>query len=316
MKQIITKDDRAVSPIIVAILLIIIAVIVVATFYAELGGIKNGSSSGNSKASVSFVEISPYNYVLSVKNITGNISLASVVLQVFNGTYSAKVNLGIGAPLGYLKGLGATTSTISTNNVTYNINKGGSKYLSLTTSIALKNTKKSGTNKWGNVTITSIILINISTSNVLTTSTQPSISTGNPVASISFVETSPDNYSLSVNSISGNISLSSVVLEVFNGTYSASVNLGTGVQSGQLNGMGNSKITTQDEINYTINNSGSNYLSPTTSITLMNDNSSGHWDNISITSIILKDILTNSALTTSTPPAPSIIVAQAVFKID
>ena len=144
------------------------------------------------------------------------------------------------------------------------------------------------------------------------------LSSGNPTASISFDETSTNNYSLSVNSISGNVSLSSVVLQVFNGSYTGSLNLGTASPSGQITLSG---PTSHNIINYTLSNGGSKYLSPTTSISLTDfykGSSTANRDsgNVTLTSIILKDISTNSALTTSTPPAPSIIVAQAVFRND
>ena len=145
------------------------------------------------------------------------------------------------------------------------------------------------------------------------------LSSGNPTASISFVETSTDNYSISVNSISGNVSMSSVVLQVFNGSYTGSINLGNSPASGFITGLGlNGKGLNAKEIGYSI--SGNlKYLSPTTSISLTNNASSTNppnWGNVSLTSIILKDISTNSALTTSTPPSPSIIVAQAIFRND
>jgi hypothetical protein len=145
------------------------------------------------------------------------------------------------------------------------------------------------------------------------------LSSGNPTASISFVESSPDNYSLSVNSISGNVSLSSVVLQVFNGTYTGSINLGTAT-TGYITGLGDGSKSTNN-VSYTVNTGGSKYLSPTTSISLNNvlskkGSTAGQWGNVTVTSIILKDISTNSALTTTTSPAPSIIVAQAVFRND
>ena len=142
------------------------------------------------------------------------------------------------------------------------------------------------------------------------------LSSGNPTASISFVETSTNNYSISVNSISGNVSLSSVVLEVFNGSETASINIGT--YTGHNFNL--TPASEHNEMNYSLSNGGSKYLSPTTSIALTDyyATSSGPKDhgNVTLTSIVLKDISTNSALTTSTPPAPSIIVAQAVFRND
>ena len=147
------------------------------------------------------------------------------------------------------------------------------------------------------------------------------LSSGNPTASISFVESSPDNYSISVNSVSGNVSLSSVVLQVFNGTATGSINIGTAASSGTITLTGGS--SSHDVLNYSISSGGSKYLSPTTSISLTNNQTynsvaktHGNFENVTVTSIILKDISTNSALTTTTSPAPSIIVAQAVFRND
>ena len=173
MKQIINKEDKAVSPIIATILLIAITVVLAATLYTVLGGFTKGLSSGNPTASISFVESSPDNYSLSVNSISGNVSLSSVVLQVFNGTYTGSINLGT-ATTGYITGLGDGSK--STNNVSYTVNTGGSKYLSPTTSISLNNvlSKKGSTaGQWGNVTVTSIILKDISTNSALTTTTSP-----------------------------------------------------------------------------------------------------------------------------------------------
>ena len=140
------------------------------------------------------------------------------------------------------------------------------------------------------------------------------LSSGNPTASITFDETSTNNYSLSVNSISGNVSLSSVVLQIFNGSYTGSLNLGTTSSSGHITLSG--PTSHNNIVNYTLSNGGSKYLSPTTSVSLVDyyGLAAGNHGNVTITSIILKDISTNSALTTSTPPSPSIIVAQAVFR--
>ena len=174
MKQIINKEDKAVSPIIATILLIAITVVLAATLYTVLGGFTKGLSSGNPTASISFLETSPDNYSLSVNSVSGNVSLSSVVLQVFNGTYTGSINLGT-ATTGNITGLG--TSSKSTNNVTYTVNTGGSKYLSPTTSISLTNVLSKKTSllpgHWGNVTVTSIILKDISTNSALTTTTSP-----------------------------------------------------------------------------------------------------------------------------------------------
>ena len=171
MKQIINKEDKAVSPIIATILLIAITVVLAATLYTVLGGFTKGLSSGNPTASISFVESSPDNYSLSVNSVSGNVSLSSVVLQVFNGTYTGSINLGTPSATGNITGLGVSAK--SGNNVTYTINNGGSKYLSPTTSVSLVNNHGKNKAFWGNVTITSIILKDISTNSALTTSTPP-----------------------------------------------------------------------------------------------------------------------------------------------
>ena len=94
MKQIIKKEDKAVSPIIATILLIAITVVLAATLYTVLGGFTKGLSSGNPTASISFIETSTNNYSISVNSVSGNVSLSSVVLQVFNGTETGSINLG------------------------------------------------------------------------------------------------------------------------------------------------------------------------------------------------------------------------------
>ncbi len=168
MKQIIKKEDKAVSPIIATILLIAITVVLAATLYTVLGGFTKGLSSGNPTASISFVETSTNNYSISVNSVSGNVSLSSVVLQVFNGSSSGSINLGTSAA--------ATTITLSPgtthNKLGYNLSNGGSKYLSPTTSISLTDFY-STTHDLGNVTVTSIILKDISTNSALTTSTPP-----------------------------------------------------------------------------------------------------------------------------------------------
>ena len=174
MKQIINKEDKAVSPIIATILLIAITVVLAATLYTVLGGFTKGLSSGNPTASISFNEVSPYNYSLSVNSISGNVSLSSVVLQVYNGTATGSINLGTAGTKGAIILSGAT----SNNQIGYNISTGGSRYLSPTTSISLTNSKGVNTQlttTWthGNVTITSIIMKDISTNSALTTTTSP-----------------------------------------------------------------------------------------------------------------------------------------------
>ena len=175
MKQIINKEDKAVSPIIATILLIAITVVLAATLYTVLGGFTKGLSSGNPTASISFIETSTNNYSISVNSVSGNVSLSSVVLQVFNGTETGSINLGTSPhTTTYI-----TLSPAKSNHlVGYNLSNGGSNYLSPTTSISLtdiySSTKQTNGFTNGNVTITSIILKDISTNSALTTSTPPS----------------------------------------------------------------------------------------------------------------------------------------------
>ena len=176
MKQIINKEDKAVSPIIATILLIAITVVLAATLYTVLGGFTKGLSSGNPTASITFDETSTNNYSLSVNSISGNVSLSSVVLQVFNGSYTGSLNLGTASSSGQITLSGPTSHN---NIVNYTLSNGGSKYLSTTTSISLTDFYflSGGTDRGldlGNVTITSIILKDISTNSALTTSTPPS----------------------------------------------------------------------------------------------------------------------------------------------
>ena len=94
MKQIINKEDKAVSPIIATILLIAITVVLAATLYTVLGGFTSGlSSSGNPTLSGSFTNTSVsssanhYNYTFSVSSSSnGGISLSSLELKFVNGT--------------------------------------------------------------------------------------------------------------------------------------------------------------------------------------------------------------------------------------
>ena len=96
MKQIINKEDKAVSPIIATILLIAITVVLAATLYTVLGGFTKGlSTSGSAAVSGSFVNASTsshYNYTFTVSSSsTGGIAVTSLVVEITtaNGTYKS-----------------------------------------------------------------------------------------------------------------------------------------------------------------------------------------------------------------------------------
>ena len=94
MKQIINKEDKAVSPIIATILLIAITVVLAATLYTVLGGFTSGlSTSGSATLSGTFANTSAsasanhYEYSFSVSSSSsGGISLSSLELKFVNGT--------------------------------------------------------------------------------------------------------------------------------------------------------------------------------------------------------------------------------------
>ena len=92
MKQIINKEDKAVSPIIATILLIAITVVLAATLYTVLGGFTSGlSTSGSATLSGTFANTTSttngFNYSLSISSSSsGGIAISSLELKIVNGT--------------------------------------------------------------------------------------------------------------------------------------------------------------------------------------------------------------------------------------
>ena len=93
MKQIINKEDKAVSPIIATILLIAITVVLAATLYTVLGGFTSGlSTSGSATVSGTFANTTSnasrgFNYSLSISSSSsGGIAITSLELKITNGT--------------------------------------------------------------------------------------------------------------------------------------------------------------------------------------------------------------------------------------
>ena len=102
MKQIMTKDDKAVSPIIATILLIAITVVLAATLVTILGGFTHGASGSAATASVktefasSSTGTSVYANVSAFSATNVSSSKISVTLTVTEGgtTYTYTGNLG------------------------------------------------------------------------------------------------------------------------------------------------------------------------------------------------------------------------------
>ena len=95
MKQIINKEDKAVSPIIATILLIAITVVLAATLYTVLGGFTSGlSTSGSATLSANFTNStssSPSNYAYSISvssSSNGGISITSLEVKITNANGS------------------------------------------------------------------------------------------------------------------------------------------------------------------------------------------------------------------------------------
>ena len=172
MKQIINKEDKAVSPIIATILLIAITVVLAATLYTVLGGFTKGLSTGNPTASVSFVQSgSTPNYSISFSSISGNVSMSSLSLVVYNKTNVGSLSL---------NGVGSTNVKLTTNvqKDFYNVSVSGanSGFLSVTTVISISGYSGSNNHTLArsyNNTITSITIKDTSTNSSLTSNTPP-----------------------------------------------------------------------------------------------------------------------------------------------
>ncbi len=162
MKQIINKEDKAVSPIIATILLIAITVVLAATLYTVLGGFTKGLSSGNPTATANFVESSTNasDYTISFASISGNISVSSVELQLYNGTTVSDIALHSGQSSG-------SGGINQLNNVNYTIS-GDSTYISITTTISISTYHGQNTTKISHSgTITALAILDTSTSSTI-----------------------------------------------------------------------------------------------------------------------------------------------------
>lgn len=179
MKQIINKEDKAVSPIIATILLIAITVVLAATLYTVLGGFTSGLPSGSPKAAATFTEVNPGNYSIAFNSVSGNASMSSLVLLISNGTVgTASVSLAGGYTGGSVSKLYATIGTGTGDQYTVNVTGAYGGYLSVSTTITIagNNLSMKPTNGFpthNTNIVTSISIKDTSTSSVLIGNTSP-----------------------------------------------------------------------------------------------------------------------------------------------
>ena len=171
MKQIINKEDKAVSPIIATILLIAITVVLAATLYTVLGGFTSGlSTSGSATMNGTFANstsnTSSYSYTFSISSVSnGGISLTSLELKFTNATGSYTVK-------SLISGSQTVNSLKSTSNYTINITglSGGKVVAGTTITIWTYMPKNGKINNLGLEAISQISIIDTASNSVIYTS--------------------------------------------------------------------------------------------------------------------------------------------------
>lgn len=155
MKEVIQREDKAVSPIIATILLIAITVVLAATLYTILGGYTTflGASTPSASVTVNNASTStlPF-YSVYVEQFGGNVSLNSVQLRITesnNSIYVVPLSLGTTSIAGGL----------------WNLTVRGSGYLSASTAMTLQGNKSSPTLPF----ITQIQFVDLKTNGVIST---------------------------------------------------------------------------------------------------------------------------------------------------
>ncbi len=130
MKEVIMKDDKAVSPIIATILLVAITVVLAATLYTILGGYTTFLGQSTPQASIQLNSVSSGNspvYMLYVKQFGGNISLNEVQLVITNSNNTP-----------YYTTLGSDFSNPGTSlSGIWNLTVYGTSYLSASTVVKI-----------------------------------------------------------------------------------------------------------------------------------------------------------------------------------
>ena len=163
MKDILHKEDNAVSPIIATILLIAITVVLAATLYSVIGGYTSYLGSTTPTASLRVANIntqtdSTYMVYVSSVSPNGNISLSDTELLVTNGSGSvSEINLGFAVPSG---------SATQNMGSTWNITVSAGNYLGENPVITVKSTQ-------GAQTISYLELIDTVTHGTIATDSPP-----------------------------------------------------------------------------------------------------------------------------------------------
>ncbi|MHB8372038.1 MAG: archaellin/type IV pilin N-terminal domain-containing protein [Thermoplasmataceae archaeon] len=170
MKQIINKEDKAVSPIIATILLIAITVVLAATLYTVLGGFTKGLSSGSPTASISFTEAGTTpNYTISFNSVsTTGITMTSLSLEIFNGSISESVTL---PSSGTVESFSPGASLSHYNTTVSGASSNGDLTTSTIISISGNSGTPNGAGTHHNNTITSITIHDTSTNTTLVSNT-------------------------------------------------------------------------------------------------------------------------------------------------
>ncbi|AKA48992.1 hypothetical protein IX51_07670 [uncultured archaeon] len=157
MKEVIQRQDKAVSPIIATILLIAITVVLAATLYTILGGYTTFLGASTPTASVQVTNSStstlPF-YFVYVEQFGGNVSLNSVQLRITEANNSIYV-----VPL--------AQGTTSIAGGLWNLTVRGSSYLSASTAMTLQGNKGLSPLPF----IVQIQLIDLKTNGVISTNT-------------------------------------------------------------------------------------------------------------------------------------------------
>lgn len=157
MKQVIRKEDKAVSPIIATILLVAITVVLAATLYTILGNYTLFLGSSTPSASITVQNDSstttnyPY-YIIYVNQFSGNVSLQNVQMRVTSASNSV-----------YLVPL-QNNGTYSYDGL-WNISISGASYLSATTSISMQGNSHATSSPY----LKEIQLIDLKTNGVIAT---------------------------------------------------------------------------------------------------------------------------------------------------
>lgn len=155
MKKVITKDDKAVSPIIATILLVAITVVLAATLYTILGGYTTFLGSSTPQASITVQPVGTTNdpiYTLYVQQFGGNISLNEVQMVITTTNNSV-----------FYTNLGADLNSNANVSGLWNITVHGTAYFTASTVVVISSILPSK----GTQSISKIQLVDLNTNGVM-----------------------------------------------------------------------------------------------------------------------------------------------------